>query len=636
MCLSRCPKVQWTQPNCSAMKFVRLHSGSFPTLGRAKNVTTSQAVDFHALFRRRKLRHREDRKAKIWEADPDTLTAFTWSLPSLSCNTNIEDSTRQRFSSSTRQGCSDGRFTSHPKALLSYFLTAPCCEESRNFVAKFLPPLTPTPQTLLLGDPGHSAFLLEDRGLALPPGKLGSLTFNPMPRLPRIAQLLREVAQARREASGGCPEGPGGAGDFLVIYLANLEAKSRQVAALLPPRGRKNADDELFREGSRFRRQLAKLAIVFSHMHAELGALFPRGAYCGHTYQLTKSAPHAFWRQHCGARCVLPWAEFESLLGTCHPVEPGPVALALRSTVDLTCSGHVSVFEFDIFTRLFQPWPTLLKNWQLLAVNHPGYMAFLTYDEVQARLQACRDKPGSYIFRPSCTRPGQWAIGYVNSDGSILQTIPSNKPLFHVLLEGQKNGFYLYPDGKSHNPDLTELCQIEPHQRIHVSKEQLQLYWAMDSTFELCKICAESDKDVKIEPCGHLLCSRCLATWQQSDSQTCPFCRCEIKGREAVSIYQLQGKSAGALATAQDLGDSSSQDEEELEPGQVVPSAPPLPPRLDLSPQTPRRAGPLTVAPPALPRLRAPFPLPKIKTVALAPWEMTSSSPARERATENS
>lgn len=44
-------------------------------------------------------------------------------------------------------------------------------------------------------------------------------------------------------------------------------------------------------------------------------------------------------------------------------------------------------------------------------------------------------------------------------------------------------------------------------------QEQLQLYWAMDSTFELCKICAESNKDVKIEPCGHLLCSRCLAAW---------------------------------------------------------------------------------------------------------------------------
>ncbi|XP_072822984.1 E3 ubiquitin-protein ligase CBL-C isoform X1 [Vicugna pacos] len=452
--------------------------------------------------------------------------------------------------------------------------------------------------------------------------------------LPRTAELLREVAQAQRAAGGGGPEGPGGAVDFLAVYLANLEAKSRQVVALLPPRGRKTAADELFREGSRLRRQLAKLALIFSHMHEELSALFPGGKYCGNTYQLTKIPAHTFWRKHCGARCVLPWAEFEALLCICHPVEPGSTALALRSTIDLTCSGHVSIFEFDVFTRLFQPWPTLLKNWQLLAVNHPGYMAFLTYDEVRARLQACRDKPGSYIFRPSCTRLGQWAIGYVSSDGSILQTIPLNKPLFQALLEGQKEGFYLYPDGKNHNPDLTELYRMETYQRIHVSEEQLQLYWAMDSTFELCKICTESNKDVKIEPCGHLLCGRCLAAWQQSDSQTCPFCRCEIKGQEAVSIHQSQGRPEDTSATAEDSGDSSDGEdgEEELEQGAT--SAPPLPPRLDLFPRNPSSKCQLKVATLALPRLRAPLTLPRIWTVASAPWEVTSSPQAREGARE--
>ncbi|XP_008068522.2 E3 ubiquitin-protein ligase CBL-C, partial [Carlito syrichta] len=382
-------------------------------------------------------------------------------------------------------------------------------------------------------------------------------------------------------------------------------------------------------------RQLAKLALIFSHMHTELGALFPGGKYCGDTYQLAMAPAHAFWREHCGVRCVLPWAEFESLLCTCHPVEAGSTALALRSTVDLTCSGHVSVFEFDIFTRLFQPWPTLLKNWQLLAVNHPGYMAFLTYDEVQARLQACRDKPSSYIFRPSCTRLGQWAIGYVSSDGSILQTIPPSRPLFRVLLEGQKNGFYLYPDGKNHNPDLTELCQPEPHQRIHVSQEQLQLYWAMDSTFELCKICAESNKDVRIEPCGHLLCSRCLATWQHSDSQTCPFCRCQIEGQEAVSIYQFHGKPAAAWAPDEDPGPGDDKEDGKLELGRVAASAPPLPPRLDLPPRKPRNACQPKI-PLALPRLRAPLPLPRINSVvASVPWEVTSSPQAREGATED-
>ncbi|KAM8791047.1 E3 ubiquitin-protein ligase CBL-C isoform 4-T4 [Rhynchonycteris naso] len=406
--------------------------------------------------------------------------------------------------------------------------------------------------------------------------------------LPSTAQLLRDVAHTRRAAGGGGPVGPGGAGDFLIVYLANLEVKSRQVAALLPPRSRRSANDELFREGSILRRQLAKLALIFSHMYAELSMLFPGGKYCGHTYQLTKTAAHTFWREHCGARCVLPWAEFESLLRTCHPVESGPTTLALRSTIDLTCSGHVSIVEFDIFTRLFQPWPTLLKNWQLLAVNHPGYMAFLTYDEVRARLQACRDKPGSY----------------------------------------------LYPDGKNHNPDLTELCHMEPHQHIHVSEEQLQLYWAMDSTFELCKICAASNKDVKIEPCGHLLCSRCLAAWQHSDSQTCPFCRSEIKGREVVSIHQFRGRSTEARSTAQDSGNSNNQENGE-ELGQVTPSIPPLPPRLDLSSGNPRNQGQLKVAP-AFPRLQAPFILPRIRTSASAPWEVTSSSQTGEGTTGNS
>ena len=51
---------------------------------------------------------------------------------------------------------------------------------------------------------------------------------------------------------------------------------------------------------------------------------------------------------------------------------------------------------------------------------------------------------------------------------------------------------------------------------------------------------------------------------QHSDSQTCPFCRCEIKGWEAVSIYQFHGQ-----ATAEDSGNSSDQEGRELELGQV-------------------------------------------------------------------
>lgn len=107
---------------------------------------------------------------------------------------------------------------------------------------------------------------------------------------------------------------------------------------------------------------------------------------------------------------------------------------------------------------------------------------------------------------------------------------------------------YLFPDGRSYNPDLTGLCEPTPHDHIKVTQvrnrfgwvwscihayqnanvflygfclmltfspqEQYELYCEMGSTFQLCKICAENDKDVKIEPCGHLMCTSCLTAWQ--------------------------------------------------------------------------------------------------------------------------
>jgi len=50
-------------------------------------------------------------------------------------------------------------------------------------------------------------------------------------------------------------------------------------------------------------------------------------------------------------------------------------------------------FERCVYS-LFQPWWNLLRNWNVLAVTHPGYVAFLTYDEVKARLQKYINKPG--------------------------------------------------------------------------------------------------------------------------------------------------------------------------------------------------------------------------------------------------
>ncbi|MGH0163448.1 UNVERIFIED_CONTAM: hypothetical protein FKN15_045426 [Acipenser sinensis] len=274
-------------------------------------------------------------------------------------------------------------------------------------------------------------------------------------------------------------------------------------------------------------RNLTKLSLIFSHMLAEIKAIFPAGHFQGDTFRITKADAAEFWKRFFGENTI------NDLCNHCNAAGAPPFkVMIINVTYEVYCTP--------------QPWGSILRNWNFLAVTHPGYMAFLTYDEVKARLHKYINKPGSYIFRLSCTRLGQWAIGYSTNDGNILQTIPHNKPLFQALIDGCREGFYLYPDGRSYNPDLTGLCEPTPHDHIKVTQEQYELYCEMGSTFQLCKICAENNKDVKIEPCGHLMCTSCLTAWQESDGQGCPFCRCEIKGTEPVIVDPFDPRDDGA------------------------------------------------------------------------------------------
>ncbi|KAJ7990462.1 hypothetical protein DPEC_G00300560 [Dallia pectoralis] len=399
-----------------------------------------------------------------------------------------------------------------------------------------------------------------------------------------------------------------GDNEYFRVFMENLTKKTKQTISLF-----KEGKERMYEENSQPRRNLTKLSLIFSHMLAEVKAIFPNGLFQGDNFRITKADAAEFWRRSFGDKTIVPWKVFRQALHEFHPISSGLEAMALKSTIDLTCNDYISVFEFDIFTRLFQPWSSLLRNWNSLAVTHSGYMAFLTYDEVKARLQKFIHKPGSYIFRLSCTRLGQWAIGYVTADGNILQTIPHNKPLFQALIDGFREGFYLFPDGRAQNPDLTGLCEPSPQDHIKVTQEQYELYCEMGSTFQLCKICAENDKDVKIEPCGHLMCTSCLTAWQESEGQGCPFCRCEIKGTEPIVVDPFDPKdnsggsygsctgtfgAEGAPSPSYDDDDDDRLEDPHLmmtkmacskverppSPMSVTPqsSLPPVPPRLDL------------------------------------------------------
>lgn len=118
--------------------------------------------------------------------------------------------------------------------------------------------------------------------------------------------------------------------------------------------------------------------------------------------------------------------------------------------------------------------------------------------------------------------------------------------MIEALVEGVRGRFYLYPDGSSENVDLSNFFSTFIETRIHVDSEQQRLYSAIGTTYELCKICDERDKNVKLEPCDHLLCSVCLKNWQdcsKENSTLCPFCREPIRSTQSVVISKSSSRA---------------------------------------------------------------------------------------------
>ena len=100
-----------------------------------------------------------------------------------------------------------------------------------------------------------------------------------------------------------------------------------------------------------------------------------------------------------GSSCIsaiVTWADFAKQFRKVHTIASAEEERALKTTIDLMENEHVSWFEFDIFTRLFQPWSHIMNNWNAIAIAHPGYKAYMTYDEVEHCLKKWVHKPGRF------------------------------------------------------------------------------------------------------------------------------------------------------------------------------------------------------------------------------------------------
>jgi hypothetical protein len=86
-------------------------------------------------------------------------------------------------------------------------------------------------------------------------------------------------------------------------------------------------------------------------MLAEMKSLFPKDVYEVQSFRIAKQDAAEFWRNNFKDRTIVEWSDFERKLNRVHKIANPMEAIKLRETIQLTESKHVSIFEFDIFTR---------------------------------------------------------------------------------------------------------------------------------------------------------------------------------------------------------------------------------------------------------------------------------------------
>lgn len=80
--------------------------------------------------------------------------------------------------------------------------------------------------------------------------------------------------------------------EYFRIFIENLMNKCKKTIKLF-----KDGKEKMFDETSHYRRNLTKLSLVFSHMLAELKAVFPNGTFSGDNFRITKSDAAEWWKK---------------------------------------------------------------------------------------------------------------------------------------------------------------------------------------------------------------------------------------------------------------------------------------------------------------------------------------------------
>lgn len=135
--------------------------------------------------------------------------------------------------------------------------------------------------------------------------------------------------------------------DYFCVLIQNCLAKFQELLDLF-----KSAGKRMYEETSPERQKLIKYTLTYSHILAEMKSMFPKDGYEGESFRVAKKDAAEFWKTNFGERVIVGWREFELKLNRVHQISNQLELNSLRETIQLTKTKYVSIFEFDIFTRL--------------------------------------------------------------------------------------------------------------------------------------------------------------------------------------------------------------------------------------------------------------------------------------------
>ncbi|KAL3318418.1 hypothetical protein Ciccas_002926 [Cichlidogyrus casuarinus] len=345
---------------------------------------------------------------------------------------------------------------------------------------------------------------------SLYPSSSGNVMKSISDRLMNISNSLSDITRATD------PDKTNQAQDeFLSMFLKNLKRRLKSLQVHLTE---KRPPPDVY-------------MVNFTFMLEEIREMFSEGKLIT-SYQISKPEPRKWWQDNFGDEVVISWNCF----GTCFirefDIEKGNFD-RLHECFSFTSTEYVSIFAFDLFTRLYTPWKQMKDVWTTLAVKSSAYMGFISFSSMRQCLKLM--KPGCFGYRVSCSNVGYWSVGYVTAAGTPSQTICWCRPLADHLKLGNLQSLYLSTTSDEPFPNLDNILNLIVN--VELPPDYMPDYTFSDN-IEKCIICFEEPLDLRIEPCGHFCGQKCIRNcMSKCKMMKCPVCRREIK---SISIVKRQ------------------------------------------------------------------------------------------------